>query len=124
MTENAGNQNEIESKVKDAFLTQEDLKIFRSRRTWFIKRLPTVEERKYAKETLETYLENYPNIKLDQFELIKDIVYEEILKFRVQQLLNKAEAIYVTPVRVLHEIEDKLIVLKKKLKFKLKGVDD
>jgi hypothetical protein len=119
MTENPVTQND-ELSNGDKILTSRDIKAFKKRDTWFINQLRLEEEKKYANEVLDQYLRNFKNLCLSQFEIIEDIVYKEVLKFRVQGHLNKwdPEGCDLSRARRLTFFENKIRALKKRLGIK------
>ena len=69
----------------DSVLTDSAIRGIRSRKTWFVKYLVDDKEKKLANELIRKYLDMSNQLTLGQFELIKDLVYQEIMQFRTEQ---------------------------------------
>ena len=126
MTENMNNEENVEKQNKDKFdaiITKADIYRFRNRKTWFAKKLKNKDEKLYANQLLRQYYKMFDTIRLSEFEMIKDIIYNEVLKFRIQGRIDDDqhnEWIYsASSVNALHKIQKRIEDLRKKL-----GIED
>ena len=119
MKENAVNKNNTEN-----FLNAKDIALIRRRKTWFINKLTVAEEIQYANERLRYYIAAYSKIKMEQFELIKDIIYEEVIKHRFHNWVNKETDVVAIEqlMKSIHSMNDKIGSFLKNLDSQVKEV--
>ena len=110
-------KEQCDRKGDGLILTKRLIGAIRRRKTWFINKLPKEEEKEYANEILERYLKMFKVMTVSEFELMKEIVYQEVLKFRLRILMDTVidGHVYHFHVKTLHILEDKILTYQKKL---------
>ena len=117
MTENVENQPTETNNPKDAVLTKAAIRNFRHKKTWFIKKFDKGDERVFANGVLRQYLKLFNPVRLSQFEIIKEIVYGEVLKFRIQGRMDRDDDwVYCqSSVNAYHKLQKRIEELRRKL---------
>lgn len=85
------------------------------------KRFTNKEDKIFADDSLNAYLENYDIQTFDQVQNIADLVFEEVIKHQTQDSINKIlsdKSNEKSPnklIETLHDIEDRIWKLKEKI---------
>ncbi len=111
MTENTVNQNEAKP---DEILSKKDIDRIRNRKTWLLKKVCNKDEQRYTNGLLREYIAMLQPITRKQFDVLKSLLYQEVLKYRIELQIAEHGG-FMGTVEMLSSIEGRIVQLKKSL---------